>query len=842
MAINKKLIHFKKYSDFNSKKLSANEANTQYTVGVGGTITNGNPEVLFQSICWIKDVQKMWTHGTIYDCTPSGTVEHANTANDLTGRMEATPEVFTYRASAGNTSIKDSSAVIKRIKGNSVIWNQLIYDGNFKNTLFWKVNDGTGTTLSIANNKATVTSKYSGTGLDVVAIKQSTSPSIKNHKYYVTLDFSSSNSGLSAHFEWYKAFSGYTSNMTKSGNTYRGIFTASADGATGFYLKPQGTKAVGNTWTWSNVMMVDLTKMFGAGNEPTTVQDFAELYPNSYYDTNSQGELISVATEAIKTIGFNQWDGSYINGYVEPSTGALVDDSDYQRTNYIKVLPNTDYYINSEASGSEWGAWYDSNYQYIEGIDGFNQVIKSPATAKYVVLVVSSMASGGNLSTFCLNLSHTGYRNGEYEPYKEVMHDLAISKATGGEPLRKVGNVYDEINETHYIKRIGTRDYQDEDTGDTEILTDGVTTLYVLDNEVTTALNEPIDFSYYVEDFGTEEAISSVVSAPFSADIVYQFNAVDRIRQNDTNISILNKKLAELSVGGESSGGSSSDEIYVWDIDFETNNEGTITDEVWNSIYNADIIFIPTVSGVFRKEYVSSNEIEISTIHMWRAKISRYVKISIHKDTKEWRLNYVQTEHLVTEISLQERWTYSTVYYPVSDSIYEYLVPNLFYIFDEVGELDIIMDEIPSENFPYGDMDRTYEFVFQFTSGATPTALTLPDFIKWANNTPPTISANKIYQISILNNLAVYLEFDNEIEILENFINIGNGGILNFTYPTNSELTVSVQGRTTGMPSMHTFTIPVGTSSFSTGLSTVLYINSVTPASDSKYNYTYHIS
>lgn len=654
MAINKKLIHFKKYSDFNSKKLSANEANTQYTVGVGGTITNGNPEVLFQSICWIKDVQKMWTHGTIYDCTPSGTVEHANTANDLTGRMEATPEVFTYRASAGNTSIKDSSAVIKRIKGNSVIWNQLIYDGNFKNTLFWKVNDGTGTTLSIANNKATVTSKYSGTGLDVVAIKQSTSPSIKNHKYYVTLDFSSSNSGLSAHFEWYKAFSGYTSNMTKSGNTYRGIFTASADGATGFYLKPQGTKAVGNTWTWSNVMMVDLTKMFGAGNEPTTVQDFAELYPNSYYDTNSQGELISVATEAIKTIGFNQWDGSYINGYVEPSTGALVDDSDYQRTNYIKVLPNTDYYINSEASGSEWGAWYDSNYQYIEGIDGFNQVIKSPATAKYVVLVVSSMASGGNLSTFCLNLSHTGYRNGEYEPYKEVMHDLAISKATGGEPLRKVGNVYDEINETHYIKRIGTRDYQDEDTGDTEILTDGVTTLYVLDNEVTTALNEPIDFSYYVEDFGTEEAISSVVSAPFSADIVYQFNAVDRIRQNDTNISILNKKLAELSVGGESSGGNGA---------------------------------------------------------------------------------YPQVNHGTSGTTFT-------------------LTPNTFHVWDEVDSLDLDLGGATN--------GVANEYIFQFTSGSEPTSLSLPEDVKWVGDNTPTINENKIYQISILNNLAVCLEFEGQ--------------------------------------------------------------------------------
>lgn len=68
MAINKKLIHFKKFSDFNLKKLSANEQNTQYTLGVDGAVTNGAPEILYQSICWIKDEQKMWTHGTMYSC------------------------------------------------------------------------------------------------------------------------------------------------------------------------------------------------------------------------------------------------------------------------------------------------------------------------------------------------------------------------------------------------------------------------------------------------------------------------------------------------------------------------------------------------------------------------------------------------------------------------------------------------------------------------------------------------------------------------------------------------------------------------------------------------------
>lgn len=63
MAIQKRFIHFKKFSDFNSKKLSANEANTQYTVGVSGEIQNGEPDILYQSYIWIKDTQQQWTHG-----------------------------------------------------------------------------------------------------------------------------------------------------------------------------------------------------------------------------------------------------------------------------------------------------------------------------------------------------------------------------------------------------------------------------------------------------------------------------------------------------------------------------------------------------------------------------------------------------------------------------------------------------------------------------------------------------------------------------------------------------------------------------------------------------------
>lgn len=67
MAINKKLIHFKNFEKFNSLKLSANEENTKYTLGVKGEVQDGAPDILYQSIVWIKNAQKQWTHGQLYD-------------------------------------------------------------------------------------------------------------------------------------------------------------------------------------------------------------------------------------------------------------------------------------------------------------------------------------------------------------------------------------------------------------------------------------------------------------------------------------------------------------------------------------------------------------------------------------------------------------------------------------------------------------------------------------------------------------------------------------------------------------------------------------------------------
>ena len=129
---------------------------------------------------------------------------------------------------------------------------------------------------------------------------------------------------------------------------------------------------------------------------------------------------------------------------------------------------------------------------------------------------------------------------------------------------------------------------------------------------------------------------------------------------------------------------------------------------------------------------------------------------------------------------------YAEVNHGTSDTTFT-LTPNTFHVWDEVASLTLTLGSEQS--------GVANEFLFQFASGATATSLTLPDDIKWVNDSAPTIAENMIYQISILNGLAVVLEFSNAATLITNVgtYNAGSmmsGATLTFQYPVASDLTI----------------------------------------------------
>lgn len=75
--------------------------------------------------------------------------------------------------------------------------------------------------------------------------------------------------------------------------------------------------------------------------------------------------------------------------------------------------------------------------------------------------------------------------------------------------------------------------------------------------------------------------------------------------------------------------------------------------------------------------------------------------------------------------------------------------PDTYYNFGEVSSLTITL-AAPS------DTSYLSEYMFQFTCGATAATLSLPASVKWAETEPIVLLPNTIYQVTIVNNFAVW--------------------------------------------------------------------------------------
>ena len=86
--------------------------------------------------------------------------------------------------------------------------------------------------------------------------------------------------------------------------------------------------------------------------------------------------------------------------YVSDGKGSIVSDSTSKRTDYIEIQANSYYYIYSDKTIGNWGAWYDKDKNFISGITLGGQkegTVNSPANAKYMTFTISYQ---GNLTDY----------------------------------------------------------------------------------------------------------------------------------------------------------------------------------------------------------------------------------------------------------------------------------------------------------------------------------------------------------------------------------------------------------------------------------------------------------
>ena len=405
-------------------------------------------------------------------------------ADNITGKSN-TEAVYRRRTAGGTADIGSGAAAIARMKGRTMVWNQLARNGNFAeggNTpTSWFI--GYNTVVDNSNSAYIEFNREDG---DASLRLPAAEPLVYGHKYLVSCRFRRKEAGEGTCYVYCAPlFEGRTKSCPTDGSWYylKEIYTENntqIDGTDSTYgafkflssVPCQIDKKVG-------VNLFDLTLMFGAGNEPETVAEFEAMFPLPYYDY-SEPKLVSNKAEAIKTVGFNQWDGeaSETDKYLDQN-GGLGASVSYVVSSYIPVFGKTNYYFKDCIPSSGANAclcWYDVNKNFISSVRGATningKIIESPNNAAYLRCSIGK----ANIDTCCINLSWSGYRNGEYEPYWESVLPLNLAQITGklngeGESvvifpdgLRSAGTVFDELVvdsdgvARKAIKRIGNVD------------------------------------------------------------------------------------------------------------------------------------------------------------------------------------------------------------------------------------------------------------------------------------------------------------------------------------------------------------------------------------------------
>lgn len=517
---------------------------------------------------------------------------HVGTADDLAGRGESVPAEFGFRASGGK-SIKDGRAYIKRIKGNSVVWNQL-------------------STTTELNESKTTESLPLGASI------------VQGHKYAII--YESSNARL------------YFSTKIDGSNK---VISSSQDGKSLIFTSDYSATSAGstNTGLWwiilslnsattysaKNIRLIDLTKAFpNDWQNINTIEEFNARVATLGVDLNAytEGQVIHCNTESIKSVGDNAWDEEWEDGYYDVNNGQKKPAENlYRSVNHFRILPNNEYYLRGTGIRI---LYYDANMNYISYEIKSYGIVTSPPNACYASIFGEKIYYSTDIM---VTLVHSGWKqdtDAGYQPYWQDTLPLPIIRKYFPDGMKLAGTAHDEIRfnkasgKWEAVQRIGSVDmgtldwYYAENASIGKLFTGHrisavnianrvlhvcakytpmkVSTIYaeldidkiitiedgfqvrVRDSAYTDAatfkadmadvmlyyeLAEPIvteldaedqnfrDY-YNVADFGTEQSQSSVPSAAFSADIIYQFNAVDMIRVHELEITELQSIIATM--------------------------------------------------------------------------------------------------------------------------------------------------------------------------------------------------------------------------------------------------------------------------------------------------------
>ena len=246
--------------------------------------------------------------------SPETSVGHADTANNLSAEIyQSENTAFIRQTSGGNADIITGlkSAKLTKLKGSSLYFNQLFQNGNFANGVEpWYPRGATSnpptnrTSLSVSDSVLSQTwlENQTDTHYYQFGLQQDV-PTTVGHKY---LFFGSIKSPVTIRYRIECGGGVGNEEFSVVGNEWTNfaIIIPVIEAKIRVIIFPVQIKLnQGDVVQYRNLNFVDLTIMFGEGNEPT-VDEFKALFPLAFYNFNA-GELISARSSKITSYSAN---------------------------------------------------------------------------------------------------------------------------------------------------------------------------------------------------------------------------------------------------------------------------------------------------------------------------------------------------------------------------------------------------------------------------------------------------------------------------------------------------------------------------------------------------------
>lgn len=516
------------------------------------------------------------------------------TADDLAGRGESVPAEFTFRASGGK-SIKDGRAYLKAIKGNSVVWNQMFGDFTAQSA-----------TISVNGNLITLTKNGDFPGVhckgNIIVGHKYICIAHRNDGNTMFCNAGGRDGACNVPY--------IASNNNNARITIYTYGDAAVDEFTMTKpLFIDLTKAFPNDWENINTIEEFNARVATLGIDMYAYNEGQVIHMNTesiksvgdnafngvWYQggvSDNDGSINTSQSDALHTDTFrviggetycSQFDGAdlYLKGYFFDKSGAFIGSSDFDVWQGTKkwVAPINAYsvrmrlyngvsnitpsqapnvMIRLEHSGwkSDIGVGYEPYWEdtlplpiirkyFPDGMmkagTAHDEIRYNKASGKWEKVVRIVEMDMGTLNWYH-DASLGGFYSDTLVGAKKLFEGICAKYPFVGD----YRNVTDKTCGYVYELCVLVKDSSYTDAASFKAAMQGVMFYYELAEPIVTEITEDFRDYYNVADFGTEMSQSNVPSAPFRADIIYQFNAVDMIREHELEITELQNIIATM--------------------------------------------------------------------------------------------------------------------------------------------------------------------------------------------------------------------------------------------------------------------------------------------------------